>query len=150
METFVADLTKLVGIFGLAFFYFWPAIPTGLALGLSPIAVIGATALSYACGVAVVALFGARVRDLILTRLKRNQTVNTEGRLYRVWERYGLLGLGLAAPMTIGAQLGAALGLTLNAKPRPLFFAMSFGALVWSIALTVITMMGIITFQVTR
>jgi len=150
MDSFITDLPKLVSIFALAFFYFWPAIPAGLALGLSPVAVIAATTLSYVCGVALVALLGARVRDVIMGRFARRRNINSQGRLKHIWERYGLFGLGLAAPMTVGSQIGTALGLALNAQPRRLVFFMSLGALVWSVSLTIITTLGILTFQVTK
>ena len=46
----MSDLPAIASIFGLAFFYFWPAIPAGLALGLSPLIVIATTSLSYMSG----------------------------------------------------------------------------------------------------
>jgi hypothetical protein len=143
MDEFVANLPKIASIFSLAFFSFWPAIPAGLALGLSPLAVISTTTASYAAGVALVTLFGERVRNWILKRLGRRAEINPEGRLYRIWSRYGIIGLGLLAPMTVGAQIGAALGLALNSKPRGLFIALSLGALAWSIGLTAAVSLGV-------
>ena len=29
-------VTQIASVYGLAFFYFWPAMPAGLALGLHP------------------------------------------------------------------------------------------------------------------
>jgi hypothetical protein len=46
--------------------------------------------------------------------------------------------------MTVGAQIGAALGLVLDAHPRRLFFALSFGALAWSVILTMASLLGIL------
>lgn len=67
--------------------------------------------------------------------------------MMRVWQRWGIWGLGLAAPMTLGAQLGAALGLALNAPPRRLFAALALGALVWSAILTVLFSLGLLGAQ---
>lgn len=144
MESF-ADLPKIASVFALAFFSFWPAIPLGVALGLPPLVVIATTTISYGVGVALVALFGGRVRDWVMNRFNKRQS--SDGRLRRIWERYGLIGLGLAAPMTVGAQIGAAFGLALNAQPRRLFVAMSLGALAWSIALTLAVTLGILGVQ---
>lgn len=147
MDSLLLDLSKIASIFALAFFSFWPAIPAGLALGLSPLVVIVTTTLSYVCGVALVALFGGRVRDWVMKRLARNQAANADSRLHRIWERFGVVGLGLAAPMTVGAQIGAALGLLLNAHPQRLFASMSLGALAWSVALTIAVSLGVLGVQ---
>lgn len=150
MQDIAVLIPKIVSIFALAFFYFWPAIPAGLALGLSPIIVILTTSLSYACGAAVVTLLGERVRAWVMKRLGNKAEVKSDSFLRRVWDKYGMVGLGLLAPMTVGAQIGAAIGLALNGKPRNLFIALSLGGLVWSIALTAAVSLGILGVNAIR
>ena len=142
-------LPKILSIFTLAFFSFWPAIPAGLALGLSPVVVVLTTTVSYVCGVALVLLPGERVRQWLLQRYQQRvaQASQDTGLFRRIWDRYGLIGLGLLGPMTVGAQIGAALGLTLNAAPRRLFVWMSIGALAWSILLTIAVLLGLLGVQ---
>ncbi len=136
------DLPKIVSVFALAFFSFWPAIPAGLALGLAPAVVIATTTLSYICGAALVLLPGERVRRIILTRLERRAAQGPPGVLRRAWARWGVIGLGLLGPMTVGAQMGAALGLALNVSTRPLFMWMFWGALAWSVLITLAVVLG--------
>ncbi|MBZ0290772.1 MAG: small multi-drug export protein [Anaerolineae bacterium] len=150
MQEIAVLIPKIVSIFALAFFYFWPAIPAGLALGLSPLAVILTTSLSYATGVAVVTLLGERVRASVMKRLGRKAEVKSDGFLRRVWDKYGMVGLGLLAPMTVGAQIGAAIGLALNGKPRNLFIALALGGLAWSIALTAAVTLGVLSVSAVR
>jgi len=150
LDDLAALIPKLLSIFGLAFFYFWPSIPAGLALGLSPLVVILTTSLSYAAGGAVVTLLGERVRDWIMNRLGRSGPVNPDSRIRRIWDQYGMIGLGLIAPMTVGAQVGAAIGLALNGKPRPLFLWMALGGLTWSIALTTAVTLGVLGLNAVR
>jgi hypothetical protein len=145
LEDIAILLPKVLSIFALAFFYFWPAIPAGLALGLSPVVVIITTSLSYACGAAVVTLLGERVREWVMRRLGRKADANPDSLIRRIWKKYGLVGLGLLAPMTVGAQIGAAVGLALNGQPRRLFLALALGGLVWSIALTAAVSLGILS-----
>lgn len=147
IEPLLAEIAKVASTFTLAFFSFWTAIPAGLALGLTPLVVIATTTLSYASGVALITLFGGRIRDWIMRRLGQSGAANPDSRIHRIWRRYGLLGLGLAAPMTVGAQIGAALGIALDARPRRLFLAMSLGALVWSILLTAGVTLGLLGVQ---
>lgn len=141
------DFAAIISIFGLAFFYFWPAIPAGLALGLSPLIVILTTSLSYIAGVAAVTLFGTRLRDWILQRLGKKATLDPDSLAGRIWTRFGVPGLGLIAPMTVGSQIGAAVGLMLNARPRQLFIWMCIGAVAWSSLLTALVALGVLGVQ---
>ncbi|GIL08504.1 MAG: hypothetical protein BroJett033_0150 [Chloroflexota bacterium] len=142
---FEAEAPKIVSIFALAFFSFWTAIPAGLALGLAPPLVIATTTLSYVCGAALVLLPGERVRAWVLRRFNRQAAVEAPpGALRRAWERWGAAGLGLLGPMTVGAQIGAALGLALNARPRALLLWMTLGALAWSVLLTLAVTLGVL------
>lgn len=147
MSELLIIIPKILSIFALAWFSFWPAIPAGLALGLSPLIVIATTTISYASGAVLVALFGGRVRDWALRRMGRQTDGQSDTLIARIWQRFGVMGLGIAAPMTVGAQIGAALGITLNAPPRRLLLWMSIGALAWSIALTAAVLLGVLGVQ---
>ena len=61
----------------------------------------------------------------------------------RIWRRYGVIGFGLLAPMTVGAQLGAIIGVTLNISCRQLILWMSLGVSIWSVALTLLAVAGV-------
>lgn len=143
-EIFIA-LPKVISIFAVAFFTFWPAIPAGLALGLSPAVVIATTTFSYICGVGLVLMPGERVRAWVTKRW--NHKTSSPGFFQRIWSRYGVIGLGLLAPMTVGAQIGAALGLSSNTAPRRLFIWMALGALGWSMLLTAAVLLGVLGAQ---
>ncbi len=145
----ITALPKILSVFALAFFTFWPAIPAGLALGLSPLVVVLTTTISYVCGVALILLPGERVRNWLMQRYQQRATQANEERgvIRQIWERYGIIGLGLLGPMTVGAQIGAVLGLSLNAPPRRLFIWMAIGALVWSIVLTLAVTLGVLGAQ---
>lgn len=143
MDAFLADLPAIISIFALAFFSFWTAVPAGLALGLSPLVVILTTSLSYAAGVVLVALVGGKIRERMMRRMSKDGDPAPAGWMQKIWDRFGVVGLGLAAPMTLGAQIGAALGLVLGANPRTLALAMSISALVWSVILTALVSLGV-------
>lgn len=150
MPDLLADLPKLLSVFGIAFFYFWASIPAGLALGLSPVPVVVTAGLSYAAGVGLVAFFGKPVRDWIMRRFGDKVSSDPNSAFRRVWDRYGLIGLALFAPITTGAQIGAAVGMALNAPPRRLFLLMSLGGLVWAILLAAAITLGIVSVQAVR
>jgi uncharacterized membrane protein len=157
MDALAADLPKIISVFGLAFVSFWGAIPVGLAMGVAPLAVIVSTTLSYACGVALVLVFGERARRWLSRRRGSPPPTKAEAtpgklrqRVQHITKRYGAFGLGVAAPLTLGSQIGAALGMALNLPPRRLFIAMSAGGLLWSILLTLLTLFGAAGVQAVR
>ncbi len=45
--------------------------------------------------------------------------------------------------MTVGAQIGAIIGISLNAPPRRLFLLMSLGGLLWAVVITAAFALGI-------
>ena len=63
--------------------------------------------------------------------------------IWRAWKRFGVIGFGFLAPMTVGAQIGALIGLTLQLSTLRLFIWMVLGALVWSILLTILVLLGV-------
>lgn len=137
------NIAALVSMFGVAFFSLWASIPAGFALGLSPVPVVATAAVSYACGVALVVVAGQPVRDWIMKRLGGRQSSNPNSAIRRVWDRYGLYGLALLAPVTVGAQVGAIIGLSLNAPPRRLFVLMALGGLLWAVVFALLISLGV-------
>lgn len=137
-------IQAVTAMFSLSFFSFWTSIPAGLAMGLSPIVVFLTAILSYVAGILVVLLPGERIRAWFLNRYQRkNKDDEQPSLIRRAWDQYGIMGLGLLGPMTVGAQIGTALGLSLNAPPRKLFIWMTLGAIAWSLILTIIFALGL-------
>ena len=61
----------------------------------------------------------------------------------QMWERYGVIGFGLIAPMTVGAQLGSIIGVALNISRYRLMFWMTIGVISWSVGLTLLAVAGV-------
>ncbi len=66
----------------------------------------------------------------------------------RIWDKYGIIGLGFLSPLITGAPLGAAIGISFGAKPRKLFVWMTVGIAFWSIVLTTAAALGVSVFTV--
>lgn len=140
MET----MMKLLTVLGLAVVELWAAIPAGFALRLHPLATGITAALGAMSGALVVLLLGERVRIWLLRRRGgKKDAPEQHGRIYRIWQRYGVTGLGLLAPLLTGAPLGVALGLTLGAQAGRLFFWVSLGIALWSALLTLAGALGL-------
>lgn len=152
IESVLITAAALATIFGWSFFSFWSAIPAGLALNVAPALVLVTVTVSYASGVALVLLVGTPLRERIRRRMQRDAGPDpTPNRMVMAvqsaWARYGLIGLALLAPMTVGAQVGAVIGLSLGARPAPLLLAMTLGAALWALLLTLAISAGIVTIS---
>ena len=124
----------------------WGAIPTGLALGLDPWAVCTAAAIGAALGTLAVSAVGDRIRNRPPTPLAKAATRH-RGLLYRIWLKYRAPGLGLAAPLFVGAPLGTAMGIILGAPTARLLLWTMLGIVLWSAGLTVVLTIGLSALQ---
>jgi hypothetical protein len=135
----------MTGIFtalGLGFLYFVAAIPAGVAAGSPVILAALAAWLGYSLGGGVILLTGVPLRDLIMRKLKVNPHPDPSKLFWRIWERFGLWGLGLIAPVTIGPQATALICLSLGETPRRIQMAISLGVLPWVIGFALVTGFG--------
>jgi hypothetical protein len=143
-------LIKFFSVFALASVEFWAAVPLGLAMKLDPLLTGLATASGAVLGVVIVITLGSRVRDWMLKKKKVEQTTGGEQKerlIIRIWNKYGVAGLGLLGPLLVGAPLGAAIGVSLGAATSRLLFWMTMGILLWTAGLTVAGVVGIETFS---
>ena len=145
MPEIVGEFSKVLAVFGWAFFSFWTAIPGGIALGLHPIVVLITVVLSYTCGVLVVLLPSERIRAWVNRRWAINVIDQTDqdSLVQRMWERYGVIGFGLIAPMTVGAQIGTIIGVALQIPRRRFLVWMFLGSVIWAVLITLGVSLGV-------
>jgi hypothetical protein len=136
----------LLAVLGLGAVTLWGAIPIGLALGLDPWAAGVAAAMGAALGTLAVSAVGDRIRNHPPTPLAKAATRH-RGLLYRIWLKYRAPGLGLAAPLFVGAPLGTAMGIILGAPTARLLLWMMLGIVLWSTGLTVVATIGLSVLQ---
>ena len=121
-------------------------MPAGLALGLNPLLVWLCTVAGALVGVAVVTIGGDAVRSRFLRRRGREIVAGT-GRLYRLWQRYGVIGWGLLSPLIVAAPMGTAIALALGAPRRRLLLSMSAGVALWTTIVVAGAVLGIHAIQ---
>lgn len=143
MPDLISQLPAILSTFGLAFFYFIAAIPAGVALNLPPLVAAITAWFSYSAGVALVIVVGAPLRNWLMKRFNISTERDPHKLIWRIWDRYGLIGLSLLAPVTVGAQIGALLGLSMGVKPRSLLIGLSLGVVVWCIGIMLAVMLGL-------
>jgi hypothetical protein len=134
---------RLLTVFGIGAVDLWAAFPAGLALGLSPL-VIGAVAAAGAlAGLIVIVYPGERLRAWLVARDSRQGKNRSMNRAKRLWGRYGVIGVGLIAPLIMGVPAAAALGVAMGAPRQKLVPLLTVVILFWGIVLTILSWLGL-------
>lgn len=133
-------VVKFMTVLGLGIIELWAAIPAGTVLKLHPLLNGLAAGLGAIIGALLVILIGDRLRNWVLKNRRKSQDHNSQ--IYRIWQKYGVIGLGLLSPLLTGAPLGAAIGISLGSSQKRLIIWMSIGIVIWTIILTAISTMG--------
>jgi len=135
-------ILKLLTVAGLASFEIYAAIPAGFALGLHPLNIFFSSLIGGLAGVFVVAFLG----DKISKMFRKNKPVKEKkgsGFAKRIWDKYGIIGLGFIGTMTVGAPLSIAVGVGMNAPIRKLVTWCCLGVLVRCALFTTVGHLGI-------
>lgn len=125
----------------MASFEIYAAIPAGFVFGLSPWLVFLASATGGLAGVFVAAFLGDRIRRFFDKNKKKEAKPKT-GLVYRIWNKYGIIGLGLLGTITVGAPLSLAVGIGFKAPLKKLITWCCIGIITRCIAFTLIGYYG--------
>jgi hypothetical protein len=129
----------LATAFGLGAIYFIAAIPAGIAAGAGAWTVAVAAALGYTAGGVVVLVAGAPLRAWLVKKLKIPVQRDPAKLVWRMWDRGGLLGLCLVAPVTIGPQATAVIALAVGERTPKIAAFIALGVVPWCVAFALLT-----------
>lgn len=136
-------MAGLAAALGLGFAYFIAAIPAAAAAGL-PVWAAGLAAwFGYSAGASVVLLAGAPLRAWLVKKLRIPVERDPTKWVWKVWDRAGLPGLGILAPVTVGPQAGAILALAVGERPVRIFAALSLGVIPWCAGFCILVSLGV-------
>jgi len=112
------------------------AVPAGVAMGLpvGPVALLAFIA--NLAPVVVITLAGGRWKPKFLQSSRGKRAA-------RYFEKYGLPGLGLLAPVLTGVYLAAFTALLMGSSKKRTLAWMTGGLLFWTAAITLVTALGI-------
>ncbi len=111
---------KIATIIALASFEIYAAIPAGFAFGLSPVVIFLSSIAGGLAGVFVAAFLGNKIKAFISKYKKQKEEKPKTGLVYRIWHKYGIIGLGLLGTITVGAPVSIAVGVGFNAPLKQL------------------------------
>ena len=141
-------LIQLFAVFILGLLELWIAIPVGFILGLNPMAIALASASGAIVGVLIASLVVEKLLAFVIQRLGVDIVGFFKRRkIYGIWKKYGVVGLGLLAPLLTGSVLAIAIGVTSGISKKPFIFWISIGVVLWSVILTLAIVLGIVTVE---
>ena len=133
----------VVSAFGLGAVYFIAAIPAGVAAGASAWVAGGAAWSGYIAGGLVVLLAGAPLRNWLVKKLKIPVERDPSKLIWRMWDKAGLMGLCLIAPVTIGPQATSVIALAMGERTPRIIVFIALGVAPWCAAFAVLTAWGV-------
>ena len=136
---------KILTVAALASFEIYAAIPAGFAFGLSPWLILLATVVGGLAGVFVAAFLGDKIRKFF-SKNKPPKPVKSNGLVYRLWNKYGIIGLGFLGTMTVGAPVSLAVGIGFKAPLQVLITWCCIGVVTRCVLFTLIGYYGLKLF----
>jgi membrane protein DedA with SNARE-associated domain len=123
------------------------AIPAGFAFGHHYLLIIAETSLGAILGAVIIIKFGDGLRKWLLKRKKEKKEPSPRRqRFKRIYEKYGVVGTGLLAPLITGVPLGAAMSVAAGASPANNIHWTAIGVLIWTTIFTLLGELGIEIF----
>ncbi len=123
-------LYKILTVAGLATFEIYAAIPAGFAFKLSPFVIFLASAIGGLLGVFVAAYLGDIIKNWISKFRKPKVAKSEPSFVLKIWEKYGVIGLGLLGTMTVGAPISIGVGVGFNVPTNKMVFWCCLGVLI--------------------
>lgn len=137
---------KILTVAALATFEIYAAIPAGFAFKLNPLVIFAASAVGGLVGVFVAAYLGDIIKKW-LSKFRKNDKPKAEPSfILKIWEKYGVIGLGLIGTMTVGAPISIGVGVGFNVPTNKMVFWCSLGVLIRCTLFTAIGHYGLQMF----
>lgn len=136
-----------IGLFGvfiagaIPWFEAIAVVPTGIAIGLNPVATVFAAIVGNALTIFVFAYAGAGIRQAIIRRRIRKGKHGDSPKFQKAltaFDKYGIYVFALLGPILIGTQFAAAASVAAGVKPLKAALFITAGLVLWAIALAVV------------
>lgn len=138
---------KILTVAFLASFEIYAAIPAGFAFGLSPWVIFFASVTGGLIGVFVAAFLGNKIRALFHKNKPSKELAEKKHPvILKLWNKYGMFGLGFLGTISVGAPISLAVGVGLNANINQLVTWCCVGVITRCIVFTLIGWYGLKLF----
>ncbi|HNW26955.1 MAG TPA: small multi-drug export protein [Spirochaetota bacterium] len=128
---------QIFSIMSLSAVFFWGGFPAALAFKFHVLAAGLITAAGAEAAVMLVLLMGRPLQEYLLKRFPAWLEKTRNGKAGAIFQKYGMPGLGLIAPVMPGAPQAALIGLALSAKPGKILLWITAGIVLWAVIVTI-------------
>ncbi len=116
---------------GLATFEVYAAIPAGFAFQLPSFIIFLASTVGGLVGVFVAAYLGTQIKNFVKKYKKSKiEEKPKAGFIINIWNKYGIVGLGLIGTMTVGAPISIGVGVGFNVPVNKMVIWCSAGVVI--------------------
>ncbi|MCW3090582.1 MAG: hypothetical protein JWP81_1651 [Ferruginibacter sp.] len=137
---------KILTVAALATFEIYAAIPTGFAFGLSPWIIFIASVTGGITGAFFTTFLSDKIRAFFFKNRPVKEKKTTHPMLHRIWDKYGIIGLGFLGSFLMGAPISIAIGAGLNANLKKLLTWCCVGIVTRCIVFTLVGYFGLKLF----
>ncbi len=105
----------------MASFEIYAALGTAHAFGMDTWLILACTLTGGIAGVFIAAFLGDRIEKFIHKTFKKNKAPKPKtGLIYKIWDKYGLYGLGIFGTFLLGAPAAIGVGVGFDANMKKL------------------------------
>jgi len=140
------ELLEIFSVVVLAAVEVLAAIPAGFAFGHHYLLIVAETSIGAILGAIIVIKSGDGIRKWLLKKRKPKEPSPRRERFKKVFDKYGVAGTGLLAPLITGVPLGATLSVAAGADPFKNILWISIGVIIWTVVFTMLGELGIEIF----
>lgn len=133
---------QIISIMSLGAVFFWGGFPAALAFKYHAVAAGLITAAGAEIAVVLVLLMGKPIQDYLLRKYPAWLEKTRSGKAGAIFQKYGMAGLGLIAPVMPGAPQAALIGLALSARPGKILLWVTAGIVLWALIVTLGLILG--------
>lgn len=125
-------------------------VPSGIILGLDPIATVIAAAFGNAITIFIFAYLGSTIREKIIkrrvTKGKSAESPKFE-KAVKAFDRYGIYGMAFLGPVIIGTQFAAAASVAAGVKPLRVSILITTSMILWASVIAVAMVVFDLSFK---
>ena len=126
-------------------------VPSGILLGLNPVATVIAAIVGNALTIFLFAYLGSSIRGWIVKRRiakgKTGESPKFEKAL-KAFDRYGIYGMAVLGPLIIGTQFAAAASVAAGVKPLRASVLVTISMILWAIVIATVMVTFDLSFEV--
>ena len=125
-------------------------VPSGIILGLHPMATVIAAALGNAITIFVFAYLSSTIRAKIIERrVAKGKSVESPKfeRALKAFDRYGIYGMAFLGPIIIGTQFAAAASVAAGVKPLRVSILITTSMILWAVGIAAVMVAFDLSFK---